>query len=129
MRTNQKKEIAKYVADMLKQGHTVEAVKKQLEDHGYTKKIIEETFIEHSSKAVRENAGKSVKDEDDSLSAGEKIFILCYGVALLLFIVWTGLMTESSVLVIFVSFIPSIVTVLATYIMYQDSKKRYKNFA
>jgi len=125
MRTSQKKELTKYVADMLKHGHNIQGIKKQLENHGYTKKIIEETFIEPVNPIKKELETKS---EDDALSHGEKIFILCFGVALFLFIIWLGLMTSASVLVIFISFMPSLVTILVTYIMYEESKKRYKNF-
>ena len=109
----------KYIDDMLRQGYTLDRIKSQLADHGYPASLIEETFIDNPSIIKK-------RKESDRLNHGEKIFILCFGTAMLLFILWAGLMTSASVFVVFTSFLPVMLTIVITYIMFEDSKKRFR---
>ncbi len=121
----QKKELHEYIKRMENRGYSTQVIREQLEKHNYPKAVIEAALkgehLLYTSPLQPDEA-----DPKDQLTPVERLFIVCSGISLLSLALLTGLVTNASVLVVSVSFIPSFMTIVISYIVFGQSKRRWR---
>lgn len=148
------REAVRRVHDMIEKGHDVSLIKKDLKKEGYSEEIIEDllhmpkveekleegvkekkadtkdrpskdaSFFSDQLLRPKERPKRSIEYRD--MSFGEKLFILLFSLCLVIFLVWLSIRTGAGPSVIFVSFVPTFITIIASLAFFQTESTRYK---
>jgi hypothetical protein len=114
------KEAIGYVKDMLRQGYDLKDIRSELEKKKWTKRNIDSI--------IRKATVKEKPRKKNKLDIYQK-FILLLGIGITLFMMlWVSGNTGTDLIIIFLSFLPSILSLATVYFVIENYGKKYLLF-
>jgi len=108
-------QLIEYIKEMQNLGYDTQFIIKELEKKGWSKKIIEE----HIKHVVKPN---------EPFQKYEKAIIL-FGIALtVLLIIWVTSGTNAPIAIVFISFLPTMLSLISVYLLLLKYGKQYLHF-
>lgn len=124
-----------YVASTLTAGYSEAAVKKELHRNNYSDAAIKSAFsegkkrMEHSHFKLpshKQQISHIEKSAARGMPFNEKIFIFLYSVLVLFMIGWLSIETMAPPLIVFLSFCPTLATIIASLLFFSSGRTKYK---
>ncbi|MFP4424767.1 MAG: hypothetical protein ACLFP2_06095 [Candidatus Woesearchaeota archaeon] len=114
-----------YTSSLLAAGYDTEYVKQELGRLNYS----EEAIVEMINKAHiphNQNREQQNKEQKQEMSFNEKLFMTFYATLVFFLIGWINIETNSPLFIIFLSFIPTLLTIIASVLFFATGELRHK---
>ncbi|MFO7710369.1 MAG: hypothetical protein R6V53_01245 [Candidatus Woesearchaeota archaeon] len=112
-----------YASSLLTAGYDMQYVKEELARLNYT----EEAIVEMINKAhIPHEKDREEQNKQKEMSFNEKLFMTFYAALVFFLIGWINIETNSPLFIIFISFTPTLLTIIASVLFFATGELRHK---
>lgn len=115
MGSKDQRKLTEYVHDLMDKGYDIKIIEESLYRRGFPKKIVETTI-----RRVKR------KYDPDKFGWHQQVFLFFYAVGMILMMIWLAFSTLSPVSSVFLTLLPTFLTLVFVYLLFNISKERYK---